>query len=96
MKKLENQCRLCKLFSSPAKIRVLEELSLGERTVSEIVGRTGVPQSNVSQYLAAMKSQELLRARREGKFIHYSLAYPELGEALQLFRKIMEKKAKSR
>lgn len=94
MKNIERQCRLCKLFSCPGKIQVLGELADGERTVSELVASTGLAQSNISQYLSAMKSQDLLRARREGKYIHYSLAYPELGEALRIFQDIMEKKAK--
>jgi len=86
------QCRLCKLFSSPGKIRVLEQLAEGEHTVSKLVERTGLKQSNVSQYLAAMKAQDLLQSRRQGKYIYYSLAYPEISQALTLFKKILEKK----
>ena len=86
------QCRLCKLFSCPGKVMVLQELAAGERTVSGLVSRTGLSQSNVSQYISAMKTQDLLNARRDGKFIHYSLAYSEIGQALKLFEKILDKK----
>ncbi|VVB56699.1 Bacterial regulatory protein, arsR family [uncultured archaeon] len=91
----ERQCRLCKLFSNPSKIRLLEELSGGECTVSQLTARTGIAQSNVSQYLAALKSQDLLASRRDGKFIYYALAYPELGQALRIFQSILDKKRKT-
>ncbi|MDE1798310.1 MAG: helix-turn-helix transcriptional regulator [Candidatus Micrarchaeota archaeon] len=94
MKDAQAECRLCKLFSSPSKIRLLEELAGGERTVSQLVGRTGIAQSSVSQYVAALKAQELLAARRDGKFVYYALAYPELGQALRIFQSILDKKRK--
>jgi DNA-binding transcriptional regulator GbsR (MarR family) len=60
--------------------------------VSELVKRTKISQSQISQCLAAMKAQDLVFYQREGKFVRYQLAYPEMKDALQIFRKILQKR----
>lgn len=58
----------------PARLRLLEVLSSGERCVSDLVAVTGDPMPAVSQRLGRLRTEGLVVSRRDGKHIHYALA----------------------
>jgi len=62
-----------KIIAHPQRIRILEILKEGELYVSQIQNKLRVKQSITSQHLNAMKSKGILRARREGNTVYYSL-----------------------
>lgn len=55
------------------RIRILEILVQGEFCVSELVERLAIDQPKVSHHLAILRSAGILRSRREGRHINYSL-----------------------
>jgi ArsR family transcriptional regulator len=61
-------------LGDPARLRILNALREGERTVTELVETTGLTQANVSRHLSILHSLGFLNRRREGLFVHYSLA----------------------
>ncbi len=63
-----------KALASPYRLEILELLAQGERTVESLVGEMGLSTANASQHLQALKQANLVRTRRQGLFIHYSLA----------------------
>jgi DNA-binding transcriptional ArsR family regulator len=63
-----------KVLSEPARLAILQALMDGERTVSDLVEQTGLTQANVSRHLGLLTRQEFVRRRRDGMFVHYSLA----------------------
>ena len=65
---------LFKYFSDTTRIRILSLLSSSELSVSEITACVGTTQSAVSHQLAILKQSHLVKSRREGKTIYYSLA----------------------
>lgn len=63
-----------KALSHPGRLMILCYLIEGERTVTDLEQLLGARQSSVSQHLARLRADKLVRTRRDGKAIHYSLA----------------------
>lgn len=65
---------LFKVFSDTTRIKILYCLIPGERTVNEIAEVVGATQSAVSHQLRTLKASRLVRAKRDGKNVRYSLS----------------------
>jgi ArsR family transcriptional regulator len=78
-----------KTLGHPARIRVLEVLRDGERSVSELVPAVGIEASHLSQQLAVLRRANLVQTRREGTSVLYSVGNPMILELLDLARKIL-------
>lgn len=68
---------LLRSLASEKRLRILCLLSDAERSVSELCGALALSQANVSQQLAVLRRAGLVRGRRDGQTIHYSLASEE-------------------
>lgn len=62
-----------KLLGNPTRIRILLRLMERESCVSDLAERLGMTQSAVSHQLNLLKSNKLVRRRRDGKMIFYAL-----------------------
>lgn len=62
------------LLAEPTRLKILNSLCEGERSVSEIVARTGSTQTNVSRHLNLMFARGVLTRRREGAMTLYAVA----------------------
>jgi DNA-binding transcriptional ArsR family regulator len=71
---------LCAL-ASPERLRIVRLLANGERNVGEITGALEIPPLNVSHHLSALKQANLIEARKQGRFVFYSLCEGVLKEA---------------
>ena len=65
---------LLRAISHPARLLVLCELANGERSAGELVERSGLSQSALSQHLAKLRENGLVATRREAQMIHYRIA----------------------
>lgn len=70
----EQIAALFKGFDDPTRIHILTLLIGGERCVGEIADAMALSQSAVSHQLRILKAMRLVRSRREGKNLMYSLA----------------------
>ena len=70
----ERIAALFKGFDDPTRIHILSLLIGGERCVGEIADAMALSQSAVSHHLRILKAMRLVRFRREGKNLLYSLA----------------------
>jgi len=68
--------RLLRAVGNEARLMVLCALTEGERSVSELNAEVPLSQSALSQHLAKLRSQGIVRARRDGNSVRYSLASP--------------------
>ncbi len=64
---------LFKIFGDPTRIRILYAMLDTERCVNDIAGVLEMSQSSVSHQLRILKTSKLVKSRREGKSIFYSL-----------------------
>ena len=85
----EMQVRICKACANSSRLRMLDLLAKGERTVSDLQGELGITTANVSQHLAILKSAGVVTTRRDGKQIYCSLTIPEVKQACQLIRNVL-------
>jgi ArsR family transcriptional regulator len=65
---------LYKVFGDPTRIRILYALSGGELCVCDIAELLGMTQSAISHQLRVLKQSALVKFRRDGKTVYYSLA----------------------
>jgi len=86
----ERQARICKAFAHSARLRILDRLGNGELAASDLQEQLGLSKTNISQHMSLLKSAGVLSTRREGKQIYCSLAMPEVKQACQLIRKVLE------
>lgn len=80
---------MCKVFTSPARIRLLDALRDRERSVGELADALDLPQPNVSQHLMLMRSHGVVLARREGKRVRYRLSNPKFLKAFDIIREAL-------
>ena len=79
-----------KLLSEPNRLKILCNLGLECRPVSDIVNATAISQTNVSFHLRILREAGLVRPERRGSFIYYCLPDPELLRLVEDFRDWME------
>ena len=75
---------LFKGFADTTRVRILYELTRGELCVTEIAQGVELSQSAVSHQLRLLKQMQLIRFRREGKNILYSLADDHVKTILEM------------
>ncbi len=63
-----------KSLANPVRLRILCLLAEGEAAVGDIAEKLGARQSLISQHLALLRKDGLVRPRRDGQTIHYALA----------------------
>ena len=71
---LYDLAELFKIFGDSTRIRILYVLFEAEMCVCDIAALLGMTQSAISHQLRALKNARLVKARREGKTVFYSLA----------------------
>jgi DNA-binding transcriptional ArsR family regulator len=82
------KARFFRALAHPARIRMLEILVRGGRTVQELQEALALDQPIVSQQLAVLRNQGIVSARKEGLSVRYALNDPLVGELLDLARRI--------
>ena len=85
----ELQAAICKTFANAWRLRIVEALSEGELTVSELVASLGISTSNVSQHLGIMREKGMVEYRRQGGHVYYRLSNPKVLTACRLMREVL-------
>lgn len=80
---------LCKALAHPTRLLIIDELRDGPRSVSELVERIGLRQSNLSQHLGVLRDQRLVATRRDGQTVYYSLRDARVTQAFDLLRQVL-------
>jgi DNA-binding transcriptional ArsR family regulator len=84
------KAELFKALSHPTRIRILELLREGEKSVSQLQLALGAEGSTVSQQLAILRMKNLVDTRRAGNAIYYRLKDPQIADLLDAARRIFE------
>ena len=77
-------------LAHPGRIRILEILVHGGRTVQELQEALALDQPIVSQQLAVLRHHGIVSARKEGFSMRYALRDPLVGELLDVARRIFD------
>ena len=76
-------------LAHPTRIRLLQQLREGERSVGALQEALGLDSSGTSQQLAALRKQGLVESRREGTSVYYRVKDPRTLELLELAKRII-------
>ena len=77
-----------KALAHPLRIRILEVLTEGEKSVNELQSILNSEGSAVSQQLAVLRNKNIVFGKKEGTSVFYSLKDPMIKELLVVTKKI--------
>ena len=83
LQKLGLKAKLFRGLGDSTRLSILESLREGEKATSQIVKETGHSQSNVSNHLACLLDCGLVKNRRQGKNIFYSIGNKKVSKLLE-------------
>ena len=87
---------LLKALANPKRLEVINTLRDKEMPVTEMAEKMGITKANLSQHLAIMRDKGILKSRREGTNIYYSLANPKVIQACDIMREVLFEHLKER
>lgn len=67
-------CELLKAMANEWRLMILCHLCQGEKTVSELQALLGLSQSALSQHLAILRREKIVRSRKQAQSVSYSLS----------------------
>jgi ArsR family transcriptional regulator len=79
-----------KALAHPVRIRILEILVRGGRSVHELQEALGVDQPTVSQQLAVLRAKNIVEARKEGTAVRYTVRDASVRDLLDVTRRIFD------
>jgi DNA-binding transcriptional ArsR family regulator len=81
---LERIAATFRAFGEATRLAILQELKGGERSVSDIVAALTTSQANVSKQLAVLHAGGLVRRRKQGTQVFYSIGDPTVFDLCRL------------
>jgi DNA-binding transcriptional ArsR family regulator len=85
----EIKAELFRALAHPGRVRILEILRDGARTVSELIPLIGLEPSHLSHQLAVLRRAHVVTSRREAAHAVYAIADPEIVELLAVARRFL-------
>ena len=83
MDKYNELALIFKALSDPNRLMILEYLKEGERCACVILEQLQITQSTLSYHMKLLTDSNIVNARKEGKWMHYSLNRERIGELNQ-------------
>jgi rhodanese-related sulfurtransferase len=90
-KLFENFARVAKALASPNRLELLEVLAQGERSVDGLAQACGISVANTSNHLRIMREGGLVKSRKEGTQVIYSLSDDQVSTLLTCIRHVAER-----
>ena len=85
----EAKAEMFKALAHPARVRALEVLVEGERSVTDLQPEVGIESSHLSQQLGILRRAGLVATRKEGTTVFYSIKDPLLIDLLAVARQLL-------
>lgn len=83
------KAELFKALGHSGRVRILEVLRDGDRTVAELIPAVGLESSHLSQQLAVLRRARVVNAVRSGSSVTYSIADPAIVDLLAAARSFL-------
>jgi ArsR family transcriptional regulator len=83
------KAELFKAIGHPVRVRILEQLVLGERSVGALAETLQAEIAGISQQLAVLRRAGVVVTRRDGTTVYYSLRDPGMVELLAVARRML-------
>jgi ArsR family transcriptional regulator len=92
IERAEEAATLLKALGHDGRLTILCHLRTGPKSVTELEDLLSARQAIVSQQLARLRLEGLVRARREGQAIFYSLLDPKVAEMIEVLSRLFDEK----
>ena len=83
-RELEHLARIYNLLGNPTRLKIVMALKSGEMCVCDLAAFTGLSDSAVSHQLRHLKNLNLVKQRRDGQILYYSLNDDHVAELLKI------------
>ena len=83
------KAEICKTFSDPTRLMIINELREGEKSVGNLVEKLGAKQALISRHLAVLRNKGIVSARRNGVNIYYHLTHTRIIEACDIIHSVL-------
>ena len=94
MKQMEEKiiqlhAEICKCLASPVRLKILNVLRDGDRSVDVLAKMLGVQKANLSQHLSILRQRKIVATRKVGLNIYYSIANQKMIKACDILREVL-------
>ena len=76
-------------LSHPLRLSICFELSTGEQSVSQLCNSLHQPQHSISQHLALLRKQSVVKARKQSRQVFYQISDPQVQKVLSCIKSEM-------
>lgn len=83
------KAELCKTFADAKRLAIINELRNGEKLVGELARSLNIPHAVASRHLALLRNRGVVRPRREGTNVYYSISDPQIVAACDLVHQVL-------
>jgi len=83
------KAELCKTFADAKRLAIIHELRGGEKLVGELAQTLQVPHAVASRHLALLRNRGVVRPRREGTSVYYSLTDLKIVAACDIIHEVL-------
>ncbi|MBL7071093.1 MAG: winged helix-turn-helix transcriptional regulator [Candidatus Omnitrophica bacterium] len=88
-KMFQMHAEVCKSMASPTRLKVMNLLREGEKSVEELRERLRLPKANLSQHLSILRQRRIVSTRRSGLNIYYKVTNPKMIKACDILREVL-------
>lgn len=74
--RFRRQAMVLKALAHPSRLQIVDRLSRGDCSVAELTELVGSDRTTVSKHLALLRAHGIVRDRRAGNAVHYTLLTP--------------------
>lgn len=91
-KNIENFADILRVLANPTRLKLINTLVTGERTVTELCEESGLKQSLVSQQLKNLRLNKIVDRRKEAPHVYYKLKERNISKLLHCLKKCEREK----
>lgn len=88
-------CELLKAMANEWRLMILCQLAEGDKTVSELQEILGLSQSALSQHLAILRREKIVRSRKQAQSVTYSLSGDEATKVMETLHEVFCEKTET-
>ena len=85
----EMHAGVCKSMASPTRLKIMNLLREGEKSVEELKKQLELPKANLSQHLGILRQRGIISSRRAGLNIYYKVTNPKMIKACDILREVL-------
>jgi len=88
-KMFQMHAEVCKSMANSTRLKIMNILREGEKSVKELRKRLGLPKANLSQHLSILRHRRIVSTRKEGVNVYYKIANPKMIKACDILREVL-------